>query len=177
MGKVLDVDVISDFPAWSRLLPAVEEICRRAATAAFDAVVTAREPAEMSIVLTDDAAIRTLNRVYRGRDEATNVLSFVADDGVPVGSAGRPGPPSLLGDVVLAYETMANEAARDGKTLADHLSHLVVHGTLHLVGFDHNCDDAAKTMERLEVAVLAMLGIADPYALPRVIDDESGADR
>jgi len=106
--------------------------------------------------LTDDADIRTLNRTWRDRDAATNVLAFAMSE-APV-SAG------ILGDVVVAFGTCAREARDQEKSLADHLSHLVVHGTLHLLGFDHQEDDAAEAMEGLERAVLAGLGVADPYA-------------
>jgi probable rRNA maturation factor len=174
---VLEVDVIAECPAWSRTLPAVEEICRRAARAAHAAAAPRREPAEVSIVLTDDAAVRTLNRVYRSLDEATNVLSFVAADDLSDRSACLPEHPFVLGDVLLAFETIAGEAAGESKSLEAHLSHLVVHGMLHLLGFDHDRDDEAKAMEELEVAVLAALGVGDPYALPQVGEDERAPGR
>jgi probable rRNA maturation factor len=101
--------------------------------------------------------VRALNRRWRGRDSATNVLSF------PSGETGAGGRAVLLGDVVLAYETVAREAAAQGKTLADHLAHLVAHGVLHLLGFDHAEDAEARRMESLERRVLARLGVADPY--------------
>ena len=102
------------------------------------------------IVLADDRLQRRLNREFRGRDKSTNVLSF-------------DGAPGALGDVVLALETIAAEAEAQGKTLAAHLAHLVVHGVLHLMGYDHERPGQARRMERLEIEILAGLGIADPY--------------
>ena len=116
----------------------------------------AAEP-EVSLVFADDARIRGLNRQYRGKDRPTNVLSFPA---ASLGS-GRLGPP--LGDIVLARETIAAEATAEGLDFADHLTHLIIHGFLHLVGYDHETDDEAAVMEQLETAILGRLGIADPY--------------
>ena len=151
---------------WPTALPDVEERCRAAAAAALaaaDVDLPAGVVPEISVVLADDETVRQLNRDWRGKDAPTNVLSFAsldADGAPPV-----PGAPLLLGDVVLAWGVCAAEAARDGKPLADHLAHLVVHGILHLVGYDHERDDAeAEVMESLEVAVLAALGVPDPYA-------------
>ena len=115
------------------------------------------DDAEVSLVFTGDARIRALNRQYRGRDRPTNVLSFPAAPLVP----GRFGPP--LGDIVLARETIARESAAGGLDFADHLTHLIVHGFLHLLGYDHATDAEAVVMERLEAAILGRLGIADPY--------------
>ncbi len=153
-------------PAWTGALPDVEERCRAAALAALAADPAALPEgagAEVSLLLADDDTVRGLNRDWRGKDVPTNVLSFAAldDESAPLVA----GLPLLLGDVVLAYGTCAAEAARDGKTLGDHLAHLVVHGVLHLLGYDHEDDEAgAVAMEALETAVLAGLGIADPYA-------------
>lgn len=110
------------------------------------------EPLELSILFTDDAAIRRLNRDYRGLDKPTNVLSFPQPSG------------QLLGDIILAFETVEREAALAGKPLRAHMGHLVVHGFLHLVGFDHEDDAEAEEMEALERAALKRMGIADPYA-------------
>jgi probable rRNA maturation factor len=111
----------------------------------------------VSLVLAGDAAVRALNRRWRGRDSATNVLSFAS------GEAGGAGRTVLLGDVVLAFETVAREAAEQGKPLADHFAHLVAHGVLHLLGYDHVKAAEARRMEALERRVLAGLGVGDPY--------------
>ncbi|MGH6735640.1 MAG: rRNA maturation RNase YbeY [Methyloceanibacter sp.] len=127
-----------------------------AAHAAF-AVAPPRPPAfyEITIVLTDDVEMREINRSWRDKDAPTNVLSFPAGD--------APGEPRFLGDVVIAYETALKEAIESGVPLADHISHLAVHGILHLLGFDHIDDEAAERMEGLERTALASLGVADPY--------------
>lgn len=160
-GPTVAVDVrASD---WRSDLPDIEALARQAACSALAAGaadVAAPEGIEVSIVLADDATVRALNRDYRGRDAPTNVLAFPQGAAAAEQAAG----PLLLGDVVLAYETVRREAAAQGKTLADHTRHLVVHGLLHLCGFDHDADAAAADMERRETAILAALGVADPYA-------------
>jgi len=152
---------------WAEVLPDAESLCRRAALQAVQEAAPCcddlpLERAEISVVLADDALVRKLNADYRDKDKPTNVLSFASldDDGEPLPEDG----PLVLGDVILAYETIAAEAVEQGKTLGDHLSHLVVHGVLHLLGFDHEEDDEAEDMEFLETAALAAIGIADPYA-------------
>ena len=128
---------------------------------AQDAGPLAGTPLILGLILTDDAEQRGLNRAYRGRDTATNVLSFalidLADPAAPAGA------PMLLGDVVLAFATIEREATEQKKTLADHLRHLVVHGVLHLLGFDHQSAAAAAAMEAREVEILERLGVPDPY--------------
>jgi probable rRNA maturation factor len=122
-------------------------------------------PVEVSIRLTDDAEVRELNRVYRGQDKPTNVLSF-AGDGTEPGEAldveGAERQPVLLGDVVVAFETTAAEAAAMGRPIEAHLAHLIVHGVLHLLGYDHLEDGEAARMEALETLVLDGLGYPDP---------------
>jgi probable rRNA maturation factor len=108
----------------------------------------------VTVLLTDDASVQELNSQFRRKDSATNVLSFPAP----------PNPEDHLGDVALAYGVCAREAAEQGKPLGDHLQHLTVHGVLHLLGYDHIGDDEAEAMEGLERAVLAGLGVPDPYA-------------
>jgi probable rRNA maturation factor len=112
------------------------------------------EPSELAVVLSDDSAVQALNRRWRGIDKPTNVLSF------PAGAAAA----GLLGDIVIAYETTAREATRENKPFTDHLAHLVVHGFLHLLGYDHESDTEAAAMERLERRILAQLHVPDPYA-------------
>ena len=113
---------------------------------------------EISLVFTDDAAIRTVNREWRNQDKPTNVLSFPA---FPLLPGGQPGP--MLGDIVLAEETLRREALDLGIAFDDHLTHLLVHGFLHLFGYDHMTDEEAAVMEGLETRILAELGLADPY--------------
>ena len=159
------IDVRCD--AWRAAVPAAEEVCRRAAHAALAGAVLP-SGGELSIVLADDAAVRELNRDWRHIDAPTNVLAFPGDPDMPV-QTGAPlddAPPLLLGDVIVAFETTQAEALRDAKSLADHLAHLIVHGTLHLRGYDHENDTDAEEMEALETAILEGLGIADPYADP-----------
>ena len=146
-------------PRWRRRLPEVVRMVRRAARAAL-AIRRGPARAELSIVLTDDARVQVLNRDYRHRDAPTNVLSFPAEAATPDGTI-------VLGDVVLAFETCVTEAKAQAKTLRAHLSHLVVHGILHLLGHDHVSARAAERMEALERRILAKLAIADPYLLPR----------
>ena len=156
--------------AWRAAVTNPEIICRHAAVATLR---SAAEPClgagladrlpgqiEVSIRLTDDAEMRGLNRTYRGQDKPTNVLSFEGDD---MASAGGPGEPWLLGDVVLAFETVAGEASMEGRPLEAHLAHLVVHGVLHLLGHDHEDEAEASTMEALESRIVLGLGFADPH--------------
>jgi probable rRNA maturation factor len=161
-GREVTIDVAEESDAWQALDDAAA-ICRRAALAALDAAVPALADIELSIVLGDDALLRQLNHRWRDKDAPTNVLSFPAQDFTAAVAAPRPGEPLPLGDVVLAHETIAREAAEQGKTIADHLAHLVVHGVLHLIGFDHAAVAEAERMEALECTVLSGIGIADPY--------------
>jgi len=121
---------------------------------------------ELGLTITDDRAIRALNRDHRGFDRPTNVLSFPLDMPVPRGDApDRNGPPGgLLGDIVLSGETVLREADSLGRAPADHLTHLAVHGMLHLLGYDHRTASESERMEELEIAILAGLGVANPYA-------------
>jgi len=151
--------------AWDDALPAAAAIADAAARLALtrgsaeDAVAPGQR-IELGILLADDAEQRRLNRDWRGVDRSTNVLAFAGWDPRAPSPAGAP---LLLGDVVLAYETVAQEAAEQGKSMADHFRHLVVHGVLHLLGHDHASDADAIVMERLETSILAELGVADPY--------------
>lgn len=152
------IDVIVDSALW-RAQPDAEIVVRRAIAAAASAVSTvSTKDAELAIVLTDDSAIRTLNRKWRGTDKPTNVLSF------PAGHSVRD-VPETLGDIVIAFETVETEAATEGKSFADHLAHLAVHGFLHLLGYDHETDGEANAMERLESSILAQLDMPDPYRM------------
>jgi probable rRNA maturation factor len=143
------IDIQMQSPLWNAEPAAAQTVC--AAIDAAAALVPAE--GEISVLLTDDTRVRDLNRAWRGLDQPTNVLSFPA--------ARLSG--ALLGDIAIAYETLAREAAADGKPFLHHLAHLVVHGFLHLLGYDHQTDSQADAMEGLERAALACLDIADPY--------------
>jgi probable rRNA maturation factor len=155
----LTVEVTVPCPRWER---ACAEAAHLAEAAARLALLRNEAPptSVVDITLTDDATQQTLNGIWRGKDAPTNVLAF------PSADAATPGPegaPLLLGDVVLAYETVAREAAEQQKPLGDHLRHLVVHGVLHLLGLDHANPTDAAMMEAREIKILAELGVPDPY--------------
>ncbi len=121
--------------------------------------------AELSLVLTDDAHIRELNRTWRGHDKPTNVLSFPAGEGgEPDVSDDYSDQPMLIGDIVIARETLEREASEEGKSIDDHFAHLLVHGFVHLMGYDHENEVDAEEMEAVERQILAGLGVQDPYA-------------
>jgi probable rRNA maturation factor len=154
-------------PAWRRLLADPQNVCRRAVAATLAGVPGPPWLAhpEVSVLLADDATVRRLNAEYRGKDRATDVLSFPTFDKVLEEAPEHASPGSLpLGDIVLALETVQAEAAAAGTPLSDHVSHLVVHGCLHLLGYDHQTADDGARMEGLERGILAQLGIPDPYA-------------
>jgi probable rRNA maturation factor len=139
-----------------------EAIIHRAVEAAAEIVNAETGDAELAIMLTDDVGIRTLNANWRGIDKPTNVLSFPALQ--PTGPSLPGDPPRMLGDVAIAYETVRREADDERKAFDHHLSHLAIHGFLHLIGYDHETDEEAGKMESLERKILARLGIPDPYA-------------
>ncbi|RJF75995.1 rRNA maturation RNase YbeY [Rhodopseudomonas palustris] len=141
--------------------PSAEAIVLRAIEAAAEAVDSDTGGAELAVMLTDDDGIQTLNASYRGFDKPTNVLSFPAPE---ADYQDDDGAPRLLGDIAIAYQTVRREADQDGKPFEHHLSHLAVHGFLHLIGYDHETDAEAETMEGAERSILAGLGIPDPYA-------------
>jgi probable rRNA maturation factor len=133
-------------------------IVKRSVAAAAAAIVF-READEICVTLTDDASIQALNRRWRHQDKPTNVLSF------PAAPSPASDAPRFLGDIVLAFETIEREARAQGKTIDEHLAHLVVHGVLHLLGYDHAKRAQAQLMEGLETRILATIGVADPYAI------------
>ena len=151
----VDIDVMIESALWSAC-PDADAAVRRAVAAAAQA---AGKSGAVAVMLTDDASIRQMNAQWRGIDKPTNVLSFPAGGTPPV-----PGADHHLGDIAIAYETVAAESLSENKNFADHLAHLAIHGYLHLVGFDHETDDEAACMENLETRILSSLGIADPYA-------------
>lgn len=148
-----EIDIMVEAAGWNSIsgLEALVEKAARAVLANEDA-----EECSLSILLADDATLQRLNATFRHKDKPTNVLSFPAPD--------MPGQDAdFLGDLALSHDTCAREAQEEGKSLADHMMHLVVHGTLHLLGYDHENEAEAEEMEALEVAVLASLGIKNPY--------------
>ena len=161
---------VSVFPATEVLVtaecwqtePDAEAVIHRAIEAAAEIADADVGDAELAVMLTDDAGIRTLNKNWRDQDKPTNVLSFPALQ--PTGAAGPDDAPRMLGDIAIAYETTRREADEEQKPFANHLSHLAVHGFLHLIGYDHENDDDAEDMESLEREILSHLGIPDPYA-------------
>ncbi|CAN5182834.1 rRNA maturation RNase YbeY [soil metagenome] len=145
------IDVEVEAEDWEDALPAAFTLARAAAEAALAAT---GKSGGVSVLLTDDEAVRDLNAEFRKKDAPTNVLSFPA----------AANPEGFLGDIALAFETCQREAGEQGKQLAHHLQHLVAHGVLHLVGYDHEADADAEIMEDLERRILGGLGVADPYA-------------
>jgi probable rRNA maturation factor len=169
MTRTLDFEVCVDAQAWITALPEAEELCRTAARAAWTAGPADVSVAEACVLLTDNDRSRALNRRYRGRDEPTNVLSFATGEATAGRTSMSRDVPVPLGDIVIAFEAAAKEAAEAQKAFGEHLQHLVVHGMLHLLGYDHETDAEAEVMERLESRILAGLGVPDPY----VVDDGS----
>lgn len=155
-APVIEVEIEDE--AWTADLPNAAAVAERAATAALGAV-----QGDLVILLTDDAAVGDLNHKFRHRNGPTNVLSF------PAAESAAP----HLGDLILAHGVCAAEAAAQGKTLSDHLSHLTVHGVLHLLGRDHHDDAEAEAMEAEERAILAGLGVADPYSGDERFSDDA----
>src|SRR5262249_14152298 len=156
--------------AWRRILPDAETRVADLARLALRAACPGIGPAGISSLLADDAAVQELNRTWRGKDSPTNVLSFPATE-TTEGEMPEPefaGVPLELGDIALACETCEREALAQGKRVADHVAHLVLHGVLHLLGYDHLDEDEAERMETLEIRILAGLGIADPYEMERM---------
>ncbi len=154
---MIEVEIEDD--AWTSSLPRASEVADCAGEAALDQI----EPSDgevaqgVAVLLTSDEAVAELNQRFRGKTGPTNVLSFPASAN----------PENHLGDIALAYGVCAREAAEQGKSLEQHLSHLVVHGVLHLLGYDHETDGEAEAMEALERSILESLGVPDPYASER----------
>jgi probable rRNA maturation factor len=144
--------------AW-KALPGIEDLAQRAVAAALAAYGADAEATETIVLFTDDSSIAALNAEWRNKDYATNVLSFPVPEDLIVPE----GELKPMGDIVLAYGTVAREANEQGKSLHDHTAHLIVHGVLHLLGLDHDGDEEAAEMERLEIGILKGLGISNPY--------------
>lgn len=168
----LEVAVSLQDAAWTDRLEDLENLAERSIGSALGYLQSRSlgEPmkgvVEVSLLFADDAAVAEMNQAYRGRSGPTNVLSFPnmeAPHNMEVPGDPDAGPPRLLGDIVLARETVKREAAEQEKPLRDHTLHLLIHGLLHLLGYDHEDEAEAEEMEKLEVAVLADLGVPDPY--------------
>jgi probable rRNA maturation factor len=156
-----EIAVLSD--NWDSLADAEDTVRRAVLAVVARADVTIPADAELSVALADDAMVQRLNREYRAKDKPTNVLSFPAAHG------------PLLGDVILAFETLIAEAQEEGISPADHLTHLTIHGLLHLLGYDHETEADAVAMESMETSILAGLGISDPHATGRMMPDGTHA--
>ena len=161
--KSHEIEVTVATPAWGAAVVEVETWCRRAAAVVLAVADGPPVAVEVGILLTDDKAVRDLNRDWRGVDAATNVLSFPAIEPAALAALVPSGEPHPIGDIVVAFETVAREAAAENKPVRHHLAHLIVHGTLHLLGSDHDDDESALIMECLERRHLAGLGVPDPY--------------
>jgi probable rRNA maturation factor len=150
-AAVIEIEIEIEDDAWTKAVPDAATLAREAALAGAQLV----GGGTIAVLLTDDATVRDLNARFRAKDAPTNVLSFPS---IPNREGG-------LGDIALAFGVCAREAAEQAKPLDDHLRHLVIHGVLHLLGYDHQAEDEARTMEAIERNLLAALGVADPYAL------------
>ena len=154
MNKLpFDMDIAVQFADWTDSLSDIEAIAERAVMQIIS-VLDKPKLGELSIALVSDRDIQVLNRDYRRKDKPTNVLSFPDD-----------GPAPLLGDIVLALETITREAKEKSISLEHHVTHLIIHGFLHLQGYDHQTDETAADMEALEIAALATLNIDNPYEI------------
>ena len=154
----IEIDVAVEAGAWADE-SALQALAEQAVKAVVARLGLADAASELSIVFTDDSSIQTLNAEWRDKDKPTNVLSFPAFEIKP---GDTPGP--MLGDIVIAHETVKSEAELEGKSFDDHLRHLIVHGFLHLLGYDHEKDTDAEEMEAVERVILADMGVSDPYS-------------
>jgi probable rRNA maturation factor len=150
MTGAIEIDAVVEADGWRTALG--EDAEALAARVIRAAAVGEKASGEVSVLYTDDAAVQALNRLWRGKDMPTNVLSFPAPPGF-----------NAIGDIALALETITEEAAAQGKTVVQHATHLLAHGFLHLLGYDHEAEADAETMEARERAILAGLGLPDPY--------------
>ncbi len=153
MTPAFPIDIHIEEPAWSDELEDPDSVCRKAISAIWSFLENPKI-GELSLALISDIRIQDLNRQFRHKDQPTNVLSFPSI-----------GPGAVLGDIVLAFETISSEARRDGKTFQDHVAHLIIHGFLHLQGYDHETDQDAVVMEGLEIQALNALNIDNPYKI------------
>lgn len=166
-----EIDVAIQYPDWETTCADCNGLVERAITGVFAhcpvaiTLVASGVDPEISVVLANDDLVHTLNRDYRGKDKPTNILSFAQLDSDDGWAAPDRAGPCALGDLVLAYETVARESVAEGKAFESHFTHLLVHGTLHLLGYDHMDDSDAETMESVEIQILNHLGITNPYKI------------
>ncbi|WP_260483529.1 rRNA maturation RNase YbeY [Sphingomicrobium flavum] len=166
---MIEISLDAD-PEWDSRGTQWEDIAEKAALAAvhqsaFTHIESAARPVEISLKLAKNDEVQALNAQWRGKDKPTNVLSFPMANASQLEAASEAGPALLLGDMILAFETCRDEADDKGIGFVDHATHLMVHGVLHLLGYDHMDDDEAEDMEAREIRALEMLGIANPYSL------------
>lgn len=166
---MIEIDIAVEEPAWDSACPDHETLIQRAVDLVFQYSPVAMEltandvEPEISVVLANDDAVHELNRDYRDKDKPTNILSFAMQDGEDGWEMPDHPGPCALGDLVVAFETVEREALAESKPFADHLTHLIIHGTLHLLGYDHMNDDEAEVMESLEIQILSTISIKNPY--------------
>ena len=162
----IEIDVLVEASDWLRCLPLARDIAITAAAASFSGIgekTAAGQDVELSILLTDNTTIAALNAKWRGKSGPTNVLSFPAKNIAHMPGIAPPGALVLLGDVAVAFETLMAEARAAGIAPEDHLRHLIVHGVMHLCGYDHENDVDADRMEIREAEILQTLGVSNPY--------------
>jgi probable rRNA maturation factor len=164
MSEICKVSIMTPTDAWMQTIESLPQLVTKSVTTTVSFSNRVHSNSEVSVVLSDAHELRFLNREYRGVDEATNVMSFPGDfldtDEDSFTSLGRP---MVLGDIVVAWEVIRDEAADQGKAIEDHLAHMLVHGTLHLCGYDHENSEDAENMEELERQILLSMGVTDPY--------------
>ncbi len=165
----IEIDIAVEDPAWELDCPDYTPLIHRAVNLVFmhapvaqSLIQNAIEP-EISVVLTNDDAVHALNRDYRDKDKPTNILSFAMQDGENGWDAPTHPGPCALGDLVVAFQTVKRESLAENKAFSDHLTHLIIHGTLHLLGYDHIDDQQAEEMETLEIQMLGAINIKNPY--------------
>lgn len=163
----LQSDISIECESWSKLENLDQLVEKALQVTAHESGKKLFAGAEVSLLFCDDARIRELNREWRGLDKPTNVLSF------PAAPANRLATAPLLGDIAIAYETVVRESEEEDKSLQDHASHMIVHGLLHLLGYDHETEEEAEEMEALERRALAGLGISDPYAATELVNGKT----
>lgn len=163
------VDLVVDEPEWEAALPDLGDVAETAALAALDAAGPVPDGLTIALLACDDARIAGLNGEFRGRARPTNVLSWPAFALTPAAPGARPpsppGHPGHLGDVAIAFQTTMHEAEERGISLKSHATHLILHGCLHLLGYDHERAEDAELMEGIETRALARLGLSDPYLI------------